>query len=115
MAFGDCVRQLRRGKNIGIKVLAKHCGVNVAYLSRVEAGKVSPSQSLIEKLAHVLHHDQDELSLLAQKLPWTWLSWLATDPETAMKGVRRSLCKGSPHYCNGRASERLSAPLTSQF
>ena len=114
MAFGDRVRQLRRGKNIGIKVLAKHCGVNVAYLSRVEAGKVSPSQSLIEKLAHVLHHDQDELSLLAQKLPETWLSWLATDPETAMKGLRRSLEEVSPDDDNGRVSEPISAPVASQ-
>ncbi|MBI3795734.1 MAG: helix-turn-helix transcriptional regulator, partial [Deltaproteobacteria bacterium] len=108
MMFGDRVRQLRQEKSVGLKTLAKRCGVNVAYLSRVEGGKVPPSQGLIEKLAQVLSHDSDELSILAQKLPDTWLSSLATDPEAAVRGLRRSLEQVGFDEDNGLISEPVS-------
>ena len=73
MTFGERVRELRKGKNLTLRELAVKVKVNFTYLSKIENQKLSfgeyPSEDLIRKLAKVLGAEEDELLLLAQKIP----------------------------------------------
>ena len=56
-----------------LRVLAAQVGVGFTYLSRVETGRMTygeyPSESLIHKLAEALDADENELLVLAEKIP----------------------------------------------
>lgn len=73
MTFGDRVRQLRHAKKLSLRKLAPLVGVGYAYLSRVETGSMNfgdyPSDALIHRLADALEGDEDELLLLAERIP----------------------------------------------
>ena len=73
MTFGERVRGLRRKKGLTLRVLAAQVGVGFTYLSRVETGRMTygeyPSESLIHKLAEALDADENELLVLAEKIP----------------------------------------------
>ena len=73
MSFGMRVRQLRKAKGLTLRALASHVGVGFTYLSRVETGNMTcgeyPSEALIHRLAETLDADEDELLLLAEKIP----------------------------------------------
>lgn len=66
-------RQLRKAKGLTLRGLASQVGVGFTYLSRVETGNMTcgeyPSDSLIHRLAETLNGDEDELLLLAKKIP----------------------------------------------
>lgn len=48
-------------------------GINFTYLSKIENGRLDfsqfPSEDTIRRLAHALETDEDELLLLAEKIP----------------------------------------------
>ena len=71
--FGQRVRQLRLAKGMSLRDLAPKVGVGFTYLSKVETGRLDfgkyPSEALIHKLAEALEGDEDELLLLAEKIP----------------------------------------------
>lgn len=71
--FGQRVRELRQQKGLTLRELAPQVGVGYSYLSKVERGRLdfgdSPSESLIHRLADVLDGDEDELLLLAHRIP----------------------------------------------
>ena len=71
--FGQRVRQLRLGMGLSLRDLAPRVGVGFTYLSKVENGRLDfgdyPSEALIYKLAEALEADEDELLLLAEKMP----------------------------------------------
>lgn len=73
MRFGERVRELRRAKKLTLRGLAAKVGVGFTYLSKVENEKLDfaeyPSDELICRLAKALEADEDELLLLAQKIP----------------------------------------------
>ncbi len=73
MAFGQRVRRLRRAKGLTLRDLAPRVGVGFTYLSKVENGRLDcgdyPSEKLICKIANVLDANEDELLLLAEKIP----------------------------------------------
>src|SRR3954470_10052038 len=73
MIFGQRVRELRQGKRLTLRALAKKVQVNFTYLSKIENHKLNfgdyPGEGLIRKLAKVLKADEDELLLLAEKIP----------------------------------------------
>ena len=73
MSFGKRVRQLRKAKGLTLRGLASLVGVGFTYLSRVETGNMTcgeyPSEALIHRLAETLDGDEDELLLLAKKIP----------------------------------------------
>ncbi len=73
MKLGERVRELRRGKELTLRSLADRVGVGFTYLSKIENSKLddghSPSEQLIHKLAVELGGDEDELLLLAEKVP----------------------------------------------
>jgi transcriptional regulator with XRE-family HTH domain len=73
MRFGDRVRELRLAKGWRLRDLAGKVGVGFTYLSRVENERLNfgdyPSDSLIHRLADALDADEDELLILAKRIP----------------------------------------------
>ncbi len=73
MTFGERIRELRKAKNLTLRDVAKKVKVNFTYVSKIENHKLDfgefPSEELICKLAKVLDADEDELLLLAKKIP----------------------------------------------
>src|ERR1039457_3367123 len=73
MMFGKRVRQLRHAKEWSLRDLAAEVGVGVTYLNRVENERLNfgdyPSDALIHRLADALDADEEELLLLAKRIP----------------------------------------------
>ena len=73
MKFGQKVRALRQEKGLSQRALAAKLSVNFTYLSKIENERLDfgdyPSEELICKLASALDVDQDELLILAKKIP----------------------------------------------
>lgn len=73
MPFGDRVRELREQYGITQKELAQRLDVSASYVNKVEKGRLQfgdyPSAKFIHKLAEELDADEDELLLLADKVP----------------------------------------------
>ncbi len=73
MRFGDRIRVLRVQLGMTQQLLAEKMAVSVSYISKVENGKLHfgdyPSEKFIQKLAGELQADEDELLLLADKVP----------------------------------------------
>ena len=73
MRFGDRVRALRTARGYSQRALGERVGVSFTYISKVENGKLDfgdyPSEDLIRRLAAALDADEEELLLLAEKIP----------------------------------------------
>jgi len=73
MQFGERVRELRVLCGFTQQKVADRMNVSVSYISKVENGKLHfgdyPSEKFIHKLADELKADEDELLLLADKVP----------------------------------------------
>jgi transcriptional regulator with XRE-family HTH domain len=73
MQFGERVRELRVLRGLTQQIIADRMSVSVSYISKVENGKLHfgdyPSEKFIHKLACELQADEDELLLLADKVP----------------------------------------------
>ena len=73
MQFGKRVRQLRTERRLTQRDLAERIGVSDTYISKVENENLHfgdyPSEKFIHKLAAVLEADEEELLLLADKVP----------------------------------------------
>ena len=73
MKFGERVRELREGRELTQKELARRLKVSPSYVNKVENERLQfgdyPSAKFIHKLAAELEADEDELLLLADKVP----------------------------------------------
>jgi transcriptional regulator with XRE-family HTH domain len=73
MKFGERVRALRHGKGWTLRDLAGQVDVGFTYLSRIENERLNygdyPSDSLIHRLADVLDVEEEELLILAKRIP----------------------------------------------
>ena len=73
MNFGDHVKTLRRNCQLTQAELAQRLDVSMSYISKVERGRLHfgdyPSEKFIHKLAEELEANEDELLLLADKVP----------------------------------------------
>ncbi len=73
MKFGTKVRATRIQLGMTQQELAKRMSVSVSYISKVENERLHfgdyPSEKFIHKLADELEADEDELLLLADKVP----------------------------------------------
>lgn len=85
MQFGERVRELRVLRGLTQQSIADRMSVSVSYISKVENGKLHfgdyPSEKFIHKLAGELKADEDELLLLADKVPASILSRIRQRPE----------------------------------
>ena len=88
MGFSDAIRGRREQLGLSLRSVAQEAGVDPAYLSRVESGKVPPSDQLIHELAGVLRWTEDELLLLAGRLPATLRELVAREPRRATTALR---------------------------
>lgn len=73
MRFGKRVRKLREQRGLTQRELAGRLDVSISYVNKVENGKLHagdyPSERFIHKVAAELDADEDELLLLADKVP----------------------------------------------
>jgi transcriptional regulator with XRE-family HTH domain len=73
MQFGQRVRAIRKSKDLTQRQLAHRLGVSFSHISKVENERLQfgdyPSEKFIHKLAAELDADEDELLLLADKVP----------------------------------------------
>lgn len=73
MTFGKRILELRTAKNLTQREVADRIGINFTYLSKIENDKLQgdtfPGEDTIKKLAEVLGANEDELLLLAQRIP----------------------------------------------
>jgi transcriptional regulator with XRE-family HTH domain len=87
--FGKRVRQLRQAREMSLRDLASVVGVGFTYLSKVENGRLDfgdfPSESLIHRLAEALDADEDELLLLAEKIPEKIKTMVLKRPDAFLK------------------------------
>jgi transcriptional regulator with XRE-family HTH domain len=92
MTFGQRVRDLRKAKNLTLRDLAAKVKVNFTYLSKIENHKLDfgdyPGEGLIRKLAKVLGADEDELMLLAEKVPDSIRKRVIQQPDAFRKIAR---------------------------
>ncbi len=83
--FGDRIRELRKAKGYSLRQLAPLVGVGFSYLSKVERGRLdfdgSASESLIHRLSEVLNGDEEELLLLAGRIPHSIVDRIREQPE----------------------------------
>ena len=73
MKFGQKVLSLRQAMGLSQRALAPKLGINFSYLSKIENERLDcgdyPGEELICKIARVLGANEDELLLLAEKIP----------------------------------------------
>jgi transcriptional regulator with XRE-family HTH domain len=85
MQFGERVKDLRLQRKFTQQHLAGRMNVSVSYISKVENGKLHfgdyPSEKFIHKLADELKADEDELLLLADKVPSSIRQHIRQRPE----------------------------------
>ena len=69
-SFGRSLREQRGRRNIGLRRLARVCGLSPSYLSRIERDLVPPpSPKLIDHLARALDADPEVLLAAAGIIP----------------------------------------------
>lgn len=91
--IGTYIREKRDFAGMSLRDFAKALQVDPAYLSRVEQGKVPPSEALLRQASQILGVDEDELLLLAGRVPETWHEAIATSPAWALETVRDALSR----------------------
>jgi len=70
MTFGDRLRDLRKERGLTQKELASKVRIDFTYLSKIENDRMPPpSEKTIVELARELGAHEDELLLLAKKVP----------------------------------------------
>jgi transcriptional regulator with XRE-family HTH domain len=67
--FGAFIRRLRKGKEIGLREMAKMIGVSPTYLSKVERDEFPPpAEDKVKAIAKILQCDADDLLARAGKV-----------------------------------------------
>lgn len=69
MTFGEILRLLRGRRGLSIKELAPELGVDYSYISKLENDKCLPSAETVRRIGGFFDYDQDELMVLAEKIP----------------------------------------------
>jgi len=87
-SVGQRIKRERRDAEMTQRELADRIGVGVPHVSKVEAGRESPSDDLLVKIADVLEIDAGELLLAAKRVPEDLLEQLAADPAEGIQFLR---------------------------
>lgn len=91
MKLANRLRDLRHSTGMGLKTLARRVRVDHAYLSRIESGRVQPSEKIVRKLARVFKADEAELMLLSDRLPRSWRGLIRRAPQETASIISESL------------------------
>lgn len=76
--LGDFIRELREGKDLSVRELAKRLGLSAPFLSDVELGRRHPSDEVLLKLARELGTTVAELRKRDARAPIPELRRLAS-------------------------------------
>lgn len=79
--IADILKGAREERGESLRGAAKSLGVDPSYLSRVETGERSPSESLQEKAESYYSLDSDAMALVAGRVPADVLRILQNHPE----------------------------------
>ena len=93
MEIGEYIRQKREAAGLSLRKLAGAARMNAAYLSRVESGKVRPSDAFLRRISKILRTRVEELLLLAGQVPSSWQKAIAASPARAAETLRDALAK----------------------
>jgi len=91
------LQSCRLSAGFSLRRLAKALRVDPAYISRIESGKVPPSNEIIQSIAKVLKINTDELLLKSGRLPKSWQKALSNSPLRTVSVIREALAP----YGNG--------------
>ena len=72
MTLGQKIKKLRQEANLTLRGLGTKVGVDFTYLSKIENDKTDnrpPSAELLKRLAQVLKVDEEDLLMLASRIP----------------------------------------------
>lgn len=87
-AIGQRIKRERLARDMTQRDLAERVGVGVPHISKVEAGRESPGDPLLHRLAEVFEVDAEELLLVARRLPDEIAEEFAADPEKVLAFYR---------------------------
>lgn len=87
--LGRRIKRERLDRSMTQRDLAEEVGVGTPHISKIEAGRESPSDDLLRKIAEVLDCDFDELLLAARRMPPDLMETFASDPRRSLEYLRR--------------------------
>ena len=93
--IGQRIKRERLKRAMTQRDLAEMVHVGTPHISKVEAGRESPSDALLRNIAEVLECDFDELLLTARRVPPDLLESLAADPRQSLQFLREWKSKGT--------------------
>jgi len=97
MEFGEHIKERRQSRGLSLRKAAKRVGFDAAYLSRIEAGKVAPSDELVGRLAKVLSCEKEELFVMAGRLPETLRPTVDAQTHSVVEAIRDTLNAALDH------------------
>lgn len=87
--LGQRIKKERLALGMTQRDLADAVGITVPYMSKIEAGKETPTDEKIMKIAEVLRLNPDELILAAGRMPADVMDRLAADPTKGLEFLRK--------------------------
>lgn len=87
--LGQRIKKERLALVMTQRDLADAVGITVPYMSKIEAGKETPTEEKLVKLAEVLKLNPDELILAAGRMPADVMDRVAADPTKALEFLRK--------------------------
>ncbi len=87
--LGKYLRALRQRRGLGLKRAAPELQISYTYLSKLENGKVEPSDETMERLARYYSVAVEDLPLTEGRLPPDVRRILEDHPEEAIDLLRR--------------------------
>ena len=97
MDFGEYIKERRQSVGLSLREAARQVAFDAAYLSRMEAGKVAPSDELVERLAKVLSCEKEELFVMAGRLPDTLRPAVHEQTHSVVEAIRDTLNAALDH------------------
>ena len=96
--LGKILKDLRNKKGIGLKQLSKTLGVDRAHLSRIETGKILPSDPLLRRLSKRLGGDLEVLTILSGRLPKDIQQLFSDKPKEVVSYLRQVAALGGAGF-----------------
>ena len=87
--IGQRIRRERLKRSMTQRDLAEDVGVGAPHISKIEAGRESPSDELLRSIAEVLGCNFHELLLAARRMPPDLMERLASDPKGSLEYLRQ--------------------------
>jgi len=97
MDIGEYIKERRQSQGLTLRKAATLVGFDAAYLSRIEAGKVAPSDEIVGRLAKVLSCEKEELFVMAGRLPDTLRPTVDEQTHSVVEAIRDTLNAALDH------------------